>query len=30
MEIEVKRDQHIDVILSEDGGTDKVVLDYSS
>lgn len=30
MEIEVKMDQHIDVILSEDGGTDKVVLDYSS
>jgi pyrimidine operon attenuation protein / uracil phosphoribosyltransferase len=29
MEIKVKTGQHIDVILSEDGGADKVVLDYS-
>ena len=29
MEVEVKTDQHIDVILSDDTGTDKVVLDYS-
>ena len=30
MEIEVKTDQRIDVLLSEDAGTDEVVLGYSS
>lgn len=29
MEIKVKTDQHIDVLLQEDVGSDKVVLDYS-
>lgn len=29
MEIKVKTDQHIDVLLLEDVGSDKVVLDYS-
>jgi pyrimidine operon attenuation protein/uracil phosphoribosyltransferase len=29
MEIKVKTDQHIDVLLHEDGGTDEVVLSYS-